>query len=520
MKLKSIFCYLLIFVMVLTGCSGGGNNTSSTTDPAEKSNNNEGQAPQVKDSVVFSLNAEPSTLDPQKGNDLLTFMVHCQIFDTLIRENSDGTLVPGIADEWKISDDGKEIVFKLRNDVKFHNGDQMTADDVVYSFNRAINSTFTKRITGSMEKMEKIDDSNVKLILKYSYGPILDCIATSNMGIVSQKAVEANEEGFARNPVGTGAFKFVEWSNGEKIVFESFDDYYRGEAEIKNLTFKIISDKTSAAVALENGEVDVLLSPAEADRNNLIDNDNIKYYETESNSFYFVSFNNEEGLFSNKLLREAISYAVDRESLILGALEGNGAALESAIPTNCFGAPENFKGNPYDVEKAKALLAEAGYPDGLTLKIPTLYLDPTEVLQDQLRQIGITAEIEQMERGAWLQDVYTDNKYDITVGSYSALVPDADQITYNRYHGDFVGGGNNMVRCNIPELNEALDLARTSQDTEVRKAEYTKACEILRDESVLIPLYSSMNGIAANKDLKGVRAHPVQRAYVYDYSWQ
>ncbi|MDD2494995.1 MAG: ABC transporter substrate-binding protein, partial [Tissierellia bacterium] len=343
MKLKSIFCYLLIFALVLTGCSGGGNNTSNT-ELKEETGNNEVQSDPVKDSVVFSINAEPSTLDPQKGNDLLTFMVHCQIFDTLIRESSDGTLVPGIAEEWKFSDDGKEIVFKLRNDVKFHNGDQMTADDVVFSFNRAINSTFTKRITGSMDRMEKVDDSNVKLILKYSYGPVLDCIATSNLGIVSQKAVEADEEGFARNPVGTGAFKFVEWSNGEKIVFESFDDYYRGEANIKNLTFKIISDKTSAAVALENGEVDVLLSPAEADRNNLIDNENIKYYETESNSFYFISFNNEEGLFSNKLLREAISYAIDRESLIIGALEGNGAALESAIPTNCFGAPQNFKG--------------------------------------------------------------------------------------------------------------------------------------------------------------------------------
>ncbi|KUO71876.1 MAG: hypothetical protein APF77_07130 [Clostridia bacterium BRH_c25] len=519
MRLKGIFCYFLIFTMILTGCSGGGNNAPAASNESG-ANSDQTAETAVKDSVNFSINAEPSTLDPQKGNDLLTFAVHSQIFDTLVRENADGSLVPGLAEKWTISEDGKEIVFTLRNDVKFHNGDLMTADDVVYSLNRAITSTFTKRITGSMDKAEKIDDSTVKLVLKYSYGPILDCIATTNVGIVPQKAVEANEEGFARNPVGTGPFKFKEWNNGEKIVFESFKDYYRGEASIKNLTFKIISDKTSAAVALENGEVDVLLSPDEADRKNLIANEKLTYYETESNSFYFVSFNNETGLFSNKLLREAISYAVDRESLVMGALEGNGAPLESAIPTNTFGSPENFKGNQFDIEKAKALLAEAGYPNGLTIKVPTLYLKPTEVLQDQLRQIGIVAEIEQMERGAWLQDVYTDNKYEITVGSYSALVPDADQITYNRYHGDFVGGGNNMVRCNIPELNKELDLARTSQSVDERKAAYLRVSEILRDESVLIPLYSSMNGIAANKDLKGVQAHPVQRVYVYDYSWK
>lgn len=517
MKFKGFVCYLIVVLMALTGC-GGGNNTPAASN---ESNGNSGQtsgAPS-RDSVNFSIAAEPSTLDPQKGNDLLTFAVHCQIFDTLIREDTDGSLVPGLAEEWTISEDGKEIVFKLRKDVKFHNGDVMTADDVVYSITRAIGSSFTQRITGSMEKAEKIDDSTVKLTLKYPYGPILECIATTNMAIVSQKAVEADEEGFARNPVGTGPFKFKEWSNGEKIVFESFSDYYRGEAAIKNLTFKIMTDKTSAAVALENGEVDVLLSPALADKANLVSNENLTYYETESNSFYFIAFNNESGLFSNKLIREAVSYAVDREALIIGALEGNGAPLESAIPTNTFGAPKNFKSNPYDLEKAKQLLAEAGYPNGLSVKLPTLYLEPTEVLQDQLRQIGITAEIERMERGAWLQDVYTDNKYEITVGSYSALVPDADQITYNRYHGDFVGGGNNMVRCSIPELDAALDLGRTSLSPEEREAAYLKASEIIRDESIIVPLYSSMNGIAANKDLKGVQAHPVQRCYVYEYSW-
>jgi len=252
-----------------TGCSGGGNNAPAASNESG-ANSDQTAETAVKDSVNFSINAEPSTLDPQKGNDLLTFAVHSQIFDTLVRENADGSLVPGLAEKWTISEDGKEIVFTLRNDVKFHNGDLMTADDVVYSLNRAITSTFTKRITGSMDKAEKIDDSTVKLVLKYSYGPILDCIATTNVGIVPQKAVEANEEGFARNPVGTGPFKFKEWNNGEKIVFESFKDYYRGEASIKNLTFKIISDKTSAAVALENGEVDVLLSPDEADRKNRI----------------------------------------------------------------------------------------------------------------------------------------------------------------------------------------------------------------------------------------------------------
>lgn len=507
-----ILAVLFTIATVLTGC-GKGNSTAAAGETTEK-----------KDSVNIAVSSEPTTLDPMNGNDLLTFAIQYQIFDTLIKEDQNGELVPGLAEKWDLSSDGKEITFHLRKDVKFQNGEIMTAKDVVFSFERAIASSYTTRITGAMDSIEQIDDSTVKLKLKYPYGPILSCIASVSMGIVSEKAVEESGEGFARNPVGAGPYQLVEWKSGDKLVFKSFQDYYLGEAAIKNLTYNIISDSSTALVALEKGEIDQVMSPAAADRKNIQANENLKLYETPEASYLFVAFNTENGLFTNKLLREAVSYAIDRNSVILGALEGTGTPLEAPIPPSCFGFPKDFKNNPYDPEKAKQLLAEAGYPNGLKVKLRTMegptYAKPAEIIQENLRVVGIDAELELMERGAYLKDVYTDCNYEITVNIVSALVLDADLITYGRFHSDLVGGGNNFCRFRNEEMDKALEMGRKSQSDEERTATYLKISQIVKDEVPLVPVMSGMRIIAANKDLAGVKAHPTMKYYVYDYHWE
>jgi peptide/nickel transport system substrate-binding protein len=515
-KLILLLTFILVITNVLAGCGNGGDTPSEEPEGGEEA--------AVKDSLTVGVVAEPTTLDPSKGNDLLTFTLQYQPFDTLIKEDQDGNLVPQLAEDWEANEDGTEITFHLKEGVKFHNGETMTADDVVFSFNRAMESSYTSRITGSMESIEKIDDKTVKLTLKYPYGPIYGSIATANMGIVSQKAVEENEEEFGRNPVGTGPYKLVEWRSGDRIVFESFPEYFKGEAAIKDLTFKIIPDTSTALVALENGEVDMLLAPSAADRQNILNNENLQLYETEEASYLFVAFNTENGTFADKKLRQALSYAIDKEAVILGALEGNGTPLDAPMPPGVFGYPEDFKGNPYNPEKAKQLLAEAGYPDGLSVNLKAMesvtYSKPAEIIQENLRLVGIDANLELMERGAYLQDVYTDTNYEITVLVVSALVMDADLITYGRFHSSMVGGGNNFTRFQNEEMDAALELGRTSQDLAEREEAYLKVTEIVAEEAPLIPVMSGMRMIAAHKDLNGVTAHPVQTYYVYDYSWE
>lgn len=502
---------LLIIAFLLTGC--GGNKSASEKAPGEK-----------RDNLNFAILAETKELDPQKSSDTLTYILLLQVFDTLIKQQPDGTLVPALAEKWTISPDGKEVVFTIRKGVKFHNGDVLTTQDVAFSLNRAIKSAYTSKFTAVMQAAEAVDDSNVKLTLKHAYGPILFCVANPSLAIVSKKAVEAAGDNFGKNPIGTGPYKFVKWISGEKIDFTRFDDYFRGPAKIKNLTFKFITDATTAAIALEKGEIDVLHNPSKSDRKAQMDNKNLQYHEIESAYYYHISMNNKTGPFSDKRVREAVSYAIDRQNIVLGGLDGIGAPDEAPMPPSAFGYPKDFKNNPYDPEKAKKLLAEAGYPNGLTVKFKInqapMYAKPAEVIQAQLRKVGINAELELMERATYLDEVTKKFNYDISLYVITALLPDADYVCYTRLHSSMLGNGNNFTVTNIPKLDAALDKGRTAQSKEERYAAYREVSQIVKDEAPLIPVMTAKFAIVANKDVKGVTSSTVDLHYVYDYSWQ
>ncbi|SCY21793.1 ABC transporter substrate-binding protein [Alkaliphilus peptidifermentans] len=515
-KFISMMSLLLIVMMFITAC---GKATDKDLQPAGGGGDNKVKRTDLNLGAI----GEPKTLDPTQVSDLVAFYVTHQIYNHLIDNRTDGNLVPGLAESWTYSDDGTEITFKLREGVKFHNGDVMTADDVVYSFETAIASAFTQGVTSVMESMKKVDENTVTLILKHSYGPIEYCVASSQIPILNKKVHEANPDGYGRNPIGTGPYKFVEWRSGDSITLTAFEDYYKGAAEIKDVTFKIITDGSTAVVALENGEIDIIDTPPRTDRQNLINNPNIEYYETEIAATVFIAINHHSEIGKNKKLREAIAHAIDKESLIIGSVEGIGTALETPMAKSTFGWPADFKNREYNVEKAKQLLIEAGYPNGLDITLKTnesaTYFKPTEVLQDQLRQIGINASISKMERGAFWDDILTKRDYEIVVSAATTAYPDADYI-YSTFHGKMVTEGRNYFNYANPKLDELLERGRLSNDQEERKQIYRDICELFKEDVVSIPLYTYMTPIAANKDLQGVMAHPTNRMFVYDYSWK
>lgn len=478
-----------------------------------------------KDAVILAITGEPTSLDSMQANDLNTFSIQCNLYDGLIRQEKDGSLVPGLAESWEYNADNTEITFKLREGVKFHNGEVMTADDVVFSFDRALASPSTARITASMDHMEKVDDTHVKLVLKYAYGPIENCLANVNCSVVSKAAVEADPEGFARNPVGTGPYQFSSWNSGSKLTFVANENYFRDPAPIKTLTYQLVSDPAAALIALETGDVDMIVSTQAADRDNIMNNPDLFYDEISSSAFYFVAFNNTDGLFAeNPLLRQAVAHAIDREACLMGAVEGVGVECPSPIPVTCFGCPEDFEGATYDPELAKQLLTEAGFPNGVDVTLRTMesgvYKKVAEVVIEQLRQVGINVTLEPMERTAFLSDVYTNCDYEICVNSYTALSPDADFIMFMRYHSDYLGGGNNFVMVNNPTLDGYLETGRYSVDQAERVQAYLDACNLMRDEAVMVPILSTMNGVACRANLKGVAANTTQKQYVYDYYWE
>lgn len=507
---KKVLCAGICLMMILTAFASCGNKeTSGGVD---------------RNDVIQASQYEPTTLDTTATVDRED--VHMQLYDTLVIDDEEhvGQVKPSLAESWELAKDGKSVDFKIRKDVKFHNGDTLTTEDVAYSINEAIKSAYSQAVTASIKAAKAVDDTTVHVELKYSYSPILSCFACSDLSILNKKAREKDPDEFGRNPVGTGPYKLVEWTIGDKIVLEAFADYWRGEAPIKTMEYKMIPDISAACIALENGDVDFLINPDQADRQSLIDNEKMSFYECDSASYILLSFNNSKGIFADKKLRTAISHAIDRENIIMGAKEGVATPVEAAMIPMCAEYPENFKANEYDVKKAKELLADAGYPDGLTVTMKTIdsevYYKPTEIIQEQLRSIGIDVKIEVMERGKWINDVVVNSDYDMTVWAIPTPVIDADSCMYSQFHSSGRGGNGNFSECNIPELDELLEKGRESMDPKERKEIYAKACDIIKEESVIIPLYSPKRQIAADARLKGVTVNPALKVFTYDYSWK
>lgn len=506
---KIIAAILIITVMsIFTACGGSGN----VDDEKEAS------------SLKFSIDADIVSLDTHMAKDTVTGIIHYQIYDTLVRNDPQKGIVPGLAESWEISEDGKEITFLIRQGVKFQNGEVMTTEDVAYSLNRAIESSFTSSYTELMDHAEAIDDTHVILYMKQGFGPVFQCLSAACMGIVPKAYVEdVGDEGFANAPIGTGPYKFVSWSSGEKIQLEAFDEYWQGEPSIKDISFMIMTDKNTAAIALESGEIDVLYAPSPADRTQLESLENVQFLNEDGSVYmWVVAFNNESEIFKNQKVREAISYAIDRQEMVDGYLDGFGIVTEMPIVPSVFGYDPSFKNNEYNLEKAKALLSEAGYPNGFSCTIKlnqsSTYTEPAQILQAQLRKIGIDLEFELQERAAFLQDVTTDANYDITLYMFTAGYTDADYVLYGRLHSDNIGSTNYLKYSN-PNVDKMLDQARTSTNEEERMELYYKISEYVRDEAPFIPLFTDNVSIAANSKLTGVRPGVNENHYVYEYAW-
>lgn len=527
---KSSLSLLLAAAMLLALMSGCGP-AASAAPPASQAAS---QAPAssaapapapAKDSLVFAFIAESKPLDPAKVSDTLTYIVLSQVFDTLVRIESDGTTAPWLAESWTVSPDGKEVLFKIKKDVKFHDGTTMTTEDVAYSLNRTIASPNTQKFTGVFSGAEVVDDSTVKVLLKNPYAPFLYCIGNPCMAIVSKAAAEKLGDDFAKAPVGTGAYKYVDWVSGQKMTLTRFDDWWHGAAAIKDITLRFITDTTTAAISLEKGEVDVLFNPSTNDRTSLMDNKELTYYEWPSALCYHIDLNNGgNSVLKDPKLREAISYAINREDIVLGGLNGIGEVLEFMTPPSAFGYNPDFRQNEYNPQKAKQLLAEAGYPEGtLNLRIrcneTSSYANPCEVIQEQLRQVGINSTVDKLARATYLEEVTVKFDYDLSFYVITALIPDADYTMYTRTHSSMLGAGNNYTQINLPALDTALNAARVSQDPAERMRLYTEANQILKDNSAILPVCTGYYAICADKDLKGVGPHSINFHYMYDYSW-
>jgi peptide/nickel transport system substrate-binding protein len=374
--------------------------------------------------ITLGMQLEPPNLDPTGGAAAaIDEVVYANIFEGLTRYNPDGSVAPALAESWEISDDGTVYTFKLRSGVKFHDGTDFTADDVKFSLDRARAADSTnaqKALFAGIADVTVVDPATLKVTLSAPNGGFLTNLAWGDAVIVAPESAGT----LATAPVGTGPFKFTRWVQGDRVEIERNPDYWGPAPALEKATFKFIADPTAAFAAMMAGDVDAFpVFPAPENLGQFAADPRFKVIVGSTEGETILAMNNTDPALSDKRVREAIAHAINRQEIIDGAMFGYGTPIGTHF------APHNpdyvdLTGNSaYDPEKAKALLAEAGYANGLTLSLklppPTYARRGGEIIAAQLRAVGIETQIENLEWAQWLETVFKGKDFDLTIVSHT-----------------------------------------------------------------------------------------------------
>ena len=512
--MKKILSLVLALAMSLSLVACGGDKQPTNTDTAP--GNTESTTPVQRDDLTVILGAEFTTLDPQMLPAVADINFCSNIFDGLVALDEDGQVVPKLATDWTMSDDGMSYTFHLRQGVKFHNGNDFTADDVKLSVERYMEQTWMQFASFCVAGCEVVDEYTVTINLKYAYANFLNMLWYCAI-IDSDYYNSVSAEEFARNPVGTGPYKFVEWVPAQRVVLEANEEYWDGAPSIKTLTFNFVSDVNTAMMALETGEADMAFGTSlsaltfkQAEQNDKLATDS-----TVGNSFYYVNFNSNR---VTKEVRQALSYAIDRETLNIMINEGTGYVGDMALVEGQEGYTTDITTYEYNPDKAKELLAAAG-AEGLSL---TFYYGESadnsklgQALQSQLAAVGVDLVLEPVESGTWWA-TFEDGGYDVSRGGYPMEKANTDSAYFDMFHST---GTFNVSRISNPEIDALLEEARTELDADKRNEIYIQVNQMLAEEAYFIPLYFSASMIVYNADLKGAHAVSTQNYQYKDLSW-
>ena len=462
-----------------------------------------------KNSIVIATSAEPTSLDPQYGEDTTTQRVVMQVADTLISVDEKMGYKPCLAEKYEVSEDGLTYTFYLRKGVKAHNGDELTAEDVAFTVERGKASTLVEKAFAAIDKVECPDKYTVVMHLAYASPIQLAYLSSPSTGIVNKRAcVEMGDRAFGRSPVAFGPYKVVEWVSGDSVKLEAFKGYWDGKPAIDSATFKVYTDSNTAAIALQNGQVDVVLDVSTADVKSLENKDNVKVYTGDSLIAYHLHMNCQRKIFSDVRIRQAINYAVDTQAIILSCFDGVGATtMDSFIPKMSLAERPKPGNYSYDPEKAKQLLSEAGYADGFSCKILVtsgVQEKIAQVLKAYLSMVKIDLQIEVFEWSTLLS-VVNSNDYDMTILRIVAMIPDPDLSLYTRFESSQVY---NFSRYVDEKLDKMLNDARVCTDQAKRTQMYLEINDYLWKNVPTVPLCFTSVINAANANIKGYSTDP------------
>ena len=518
-KLLALLLALGLLGAALCGCGGGSTGETAEEKPTDGSST-EAQAPadpqitadHLGEITVGIAQDLDESLDPHKAVAAGTKEVMFNVFEGLMKPTPEGDLVPAVAEKYEISEDQLLYTFTIRDGIKFHSGDPVTAGDVVNSITRCIEpyeaGVLPVEAFSAIEKVTAVDDRTVSIRLREPN--------TEFLSYLTAAILPAEYDGQDTAPVGTGPFKFVSRAAQDNIVLERFEDYWGEPAYLEKVTFKIITNADSILMSLQSGAVDLFAHLTSTQVSQLGDDFNIE--EGTMNLVQALYLNNAEKPFDDVRVRQALCYAVDRQQILDLAFDGYGSLLGSSMYP-AFGkyfddSLTNYY--PHDAEKAKALLAEAGYPDGfsMTITVPSNYqphIDTAQVIVEQLKQVGITAEILPVTWESWLNDTYIGRQFQSTV-----VGVDASTMTARALLERFTStADNNFINYSSAEYDALFQEAVSAADDAAQTAAYKQAEANLTENAANVYIQDLADLVAVRKGLTGVRFYPI---YVLDLS--
>lgn len=520
---KRLISLLLMAVLAMTalgGCAGGTDRSSEDNSLAGTESSTESGAdttpagePAYGGSVVVGIQQDIDSLDPHKATAAGTKEILFNIFEGLVKPDENGNLIKAVASDYTISEDGLTYTFTLRDGVKFHNGNDVTAEDVKYSLERVSGLLNEEVLISSMSTITDVSISDDKTVIVTVDSPDPELIYSFTAAIIPAGSGEAEDAA----PTGTGPFSFVSYVPQEGIVLEKHTEYWQeGLPYLDEVTFKIIANVDTALLDIKGGSVDIVPYLTESQAAELGSEFNI--VSAPSNVVQALFFNCAEGPLANEKVRQAICYAIDKEMVNEFVSGGNGTLISSAmLPTlqDYYVDLNAVYENTANIEMAKQLLTEAGYPDGFDLEITVpsnydVHVEATEVVAEQLKQANINVTINAVEWGVWLEQTYNGRQYEATIcGITSDITPG---YLLNRFVSS---SSKNFINYSSGEYDAMYAKVESAATLEERAVYYKSLQQILCDDAASAFIQVPPLTIAMKPDLAGYKFYPI---YVQDMS--
>jgi glutathione transport system substrate-binding protein len=507
----------LMAVLVLAGCSGGSGDSKGDSDGGD----NVKATKEGKD-VVIAVASTLTSMDPHDTNDTLSNSVQKTIFEGLVGFDKDMNVIPVLAEDYSANEEATEFTFILHENVKFHDGTDFNAEAVKVNFDRladSANGLKRNSLFSVIDKVEVVNEYEVKFILSEPFGAMINTFAHPSAMIHSPKSLEEHGKEVAKNPVGTGPYKFVEWKPGEGLEVAKNEDYrIEGQPKVDSLTFKPVTENGSRIAMLQTGEADFIY-PVPTEQADSIDGKNgIEIDSKPSIVVRYMTVNTMKAPYDDLKVRQALNYAIDKEAFIKVVTNGHASVMDSVIAKDVQFYSEQ---EPYafDVEKAKGLLAEAGYADGFKAKLwgsnNSSAMKAMEFLQQQLAKVNIEVEVVPMEAGTLSDKIWSvqnadDAEIEMYYGGWSPSTGDADWGIRPLLGGadSFPPKSYNVSYYDNPEVNEMIKAALETADENKRAEAYKEAQSLLWEDAAWVNL-AAENTISGQKNyLKGIYLLP------------